>query len=158
MKIKLNHILSAIVIMLLALCTASVYAPIRFDRIKTEREAAVKERLMAIRKAQEAYRKANGMYAGSFSALVGNRLIADSMQFVPYSEGEKFSMTATVHTGKSGKPVPLVECGAEYKSYLKGLDENRIEGLTEKAYERGAYPGLKFGDITTPNDNAGNWE
>lgn len=158
MKIKLNYILSAIAAMLLALCVASVYAPIRFDKMKAERETAVKERLVAIRKAQEAYRKANGRYAAKFSQLVDSRLIADSMQTVPFSGGEKFTMTATIHTGKSGIPTPLVECGAEYGTYLKGMDGNRIEELTERAYERGAYPGLKFGDITTPNDNAGNWE
>lgn len=157
-KIKLNYILSAITVALLALCVASVYGPIRFDSQKRERETAVKERLAAIRKAEEAYRLRYGTYAESFSKLTENRLIGDSMQYVPYSGGKRFELTVSVHTGKSGKPVPLMECGAAYDAYLNGLDEKRIAELTEQANERGDYPGLKFGDITTPNDNAGNWE
>ena len=51
-----------------------------------------------------------------------------------------------------------MECGATYNTYLQGLDENSIREITEEANERGEYPGMKFGDITTPNDNAGNWE
>ena len=54
--------------------------------------------------------------------------------------------------------TPLMECGAPYESYLNGLDENLIRELTEKADEKGEYPGLRIGDTTTPNDNAGNWE
>ena len=42
--------------------------------------------------------------------------------------------------------------------HLSGLDENSIANLIEEANNAGRYPGLKIGDITTPNDNAGNWE
>lgn len=158
MKIKINHILSAIALLLCALCCASVMAPLRFDRARAEREAAVKSRLMAIRQAQEAYRRANGTYAASFAQLIASRLITDTMQYVPYSGGERFELTATVHTGKTGNAIPLMECGAQYAEYLKGLDENRISQLTEKAYSLGRYPGLKVGDAEIPNDNAASWE
>lgn len=77
---------------------------------------------------------------------------------MPYSEGQEFELSASVHTGKSGAAVPVMECGAPYDAYLQGLDENSIRELTEEANGRGEYPGMKFGDITTPNDNAGNWE
>lgn len=158
MKIKINHILSAIAAVLLALCVMSVWRPVRFGSVRSEREAAVKARLMEIRKAEEAYKKLNGSYAGSFRQLVGSRLLADSLRFVPYSEGKEFELTATVHTGKSGTPTSIMECGAPYASYLDGLDENAVREITEEANSRGEYPGLKFGDITQPNDNAGNWE
>ena len=54
--------------------------------------------------------------------------------------------------------MPLMECGAQYQQYLNGLDENSIANLVEAANEAGLYPGLKIGDLITPNNNAGNWE
>lgn len=51
-----------------------------------------------------------------------------------------------------------MECSAAYDDYLKGLDKNSIDNLTQAANESGRFPGLKFGDTTQPNDNAGNWE
>lgn len=158
MKIKINHILSAIAAALLVLCVMSVWSPIRFSDIRSRREAAVKARLVEIRKAEETYKKMNGCYAGSFRQLADCRLLADSTRFIPYSGGEEFELTATVHTGKSGTPTSIMECGAPYTAYLKGLDENSVKEITEEANSRGEYPGLKFGDITQPNDNAGNWE
>ena len=157
-KIKLNHILSAIAAILAVLCFFSIYSPVRFGRKKAEREAAVKARLMEIRRAEEAFRKANGVYAGSFSQLAGAGLLADSMRYVPYGEGAEFELSVTISRGQSGSMTPLMECGAPYESYLNGLDENLIRELTEKADEKGEYPGLRIGDTTTPNDNAGNWE
>ncbi len=157
-KIKLNHILSAIVAALCALCVASVCSPIRFGQERQKREAAVKERLTAIRKAEEQFRNRNGVYAGSFGQLAAQDLLADSMQYVPYGGGRTFELTATVSRGATGTMTPMMECGATFDAYLNGLDANRIKELTESANEKGEYPGLKIGDTTTPNDNAGNWE
>ena len=50
-----------------------------------------------------------------------------------------------------------MECGAEYESYLDGLDEESIQQKIEEANYAGNYPGLKIGDLTTDNNNAGNW-
>lgn len=158
MKIKINHILMAMAAVLLLLCWWSVYRPIHFADEKSEREAAVKQRLLEIRRAEEAYRQRQGTYAGTFSQLVASSLLADSMRFIPYSGGKEFELAATVLTGKSGSTTPVMECGAPYSSYLDGLAQNSIAELTEEADRRGEYAGLKIGDITTPNDNAGNWE
>ena len=72
-------------------------------------------------------------------------------------DGKKFSLAATTIVSKSGKQIPLMECGAAYEDFLDGLDENAIQELTEQANYAGEYPGLKIGDITTDNNNAGNW-
>lgn len=157
-KIKLNHILSAIVVGLLILCWASVYTPMHFNNVKNERERAVKERLIAIRKAEEIFKQRNGTYAATFKQLIDCKLLADSMQYVPYSDKQTFELTTTIHMGKSKTPVSLMECGTQYAVYLNGMDEKQIKDITEEANDRGDFPGLKIGDITTPNDNAGNWE
>lgn len=54
MKIKLNHILAAIVVVLLALCWASVRRPMHFADQRKQREAEVIQRLTEIRKAEKA--------------------------------------------------------------------------------------------------------
>ena len=43
---------------------------------------------------------------------------------------------------------------AAVENYISALkDKNKVD----KAMISGAYPGLKIGDITTDNNNAGNW-
>ena len=78
-------------------------------------------------------------------------------QYIPYSDGKKFTLSATTIVSKSGKQIPLMECGASYEDFLNGLDENAVQELIDNAMISGAYPGLKIGDITTDNNNAGNW-
>ncbi len=158
MKLKINHILSAICIVLAVLSMASVVRPLRFDRERLHREAKVKHCLCEIRKAETAYLRLYGNYTSSLERLVESGLLSDSLKTVPFSDGKGYDISVSVYTGKSGKAVPIMECGASFKTYLHGLDENRIKELTEQADSRGEYPGLKFGDITMANDNVGNWE
>ena len=130
---KNNYLLTACVLVLLVLISLSIYSPIRFGKQQALRERAVKERLLKIRR-------------------------ADSLQFIPYSEGKRFELSADVKIGKSGRQMPVMECGANYADYLSDLDADQTAGPMEEANNSGRYPGLKIGDILTPNNNAGNWE
>lgn len=158
--IKINHsyILSLLAVALCVVCVMSVYTPIHFSEQQEQREQAVKHRLMKIRNAEERYRGRHGEYAADFKTLVGSGLLADSLQYIPYTEKQRFDLAATTIIGKSGRQVPLMECGAKYGDYLVGLDQNSIANLIEEANNAGRYPGLRIGDIATPNDNAGSWE
>lgn len=51
-----------------------------------------------------------------------------------------------------------MECRAKYVDFLDGLDRNSVANVIEDANSSGGFPGLKIGDINTPNNNAGNWE
>lgn len=157
-KFNMNYVLGALAVALAVTCVLSIHAPMRFDGLRAEREQAVKERLVRIRYAEERYRQANGTYTDDFNELVRGGYLADSLQYVPFSGGKKFDIAVNMQTGKSGRQIPLMECGAEYGEYLDGLDGNSISNLVEEAESAGRYPGLKIGDLTTPNDNAGNWE
>lgn len=157
-KINNNYVLGACAVILLAMCLLSVLQPIHFERQLAEREAVVKERLLKIRTAEENYKRKHGAYAGDLGVLVRGKYLADSLQYIPFSEGKKFSLSATTLIGKSGKQTPLMECSAAYKDYLQGLNEDEIQAATEKANNMGDFPGLKIGDITTDNNNAGNWQ
>ncbi len=159
MRLKVNKTccLAGCVFLLVLLCLMSIGSPIYFEKQKTKRENAVKERLMTIRTAEEKYRAKHGVYASSFKELARSGLLADSLCDIPGVEGQRFSLTATTLPGKSGKAIPVMECGATYKQYLDGLDKSIVEELTAEANANGRFPGLKIGDIETPNDNVGNW-
>ena len=156
-KININYILGACATILFLLCLLSIYQPLHFQSELTKREAVVKERLIKIRTAEEKYKNRHGAYTGDFANLVKERLLADSLQYIPFSDGKRFSLAASTQVAKSGKQVPLMECAATYEDYLDGLNEDNIQEITEKANAMGNFPGLKIGDLTTDNNNAGNW-
>lgn len=88
----------------------------------------------------------------------------DSLAFVPFSDGDSIKMAAIVKT-VSGVKVPLFEASMTYKSLLKGMDNQLRINLdaaekdkNEKKYGTPDFSGLKVGSVTTPNNNAGNWE
>ncbi|MCD8202851.1 MAG: hypothetical protein LUD48_04355 [Prevotella sp.] len=158
MKINNNHILAILVVALAVVCVLCITTPIRFEKQQERREQVVKERLIQIRLAEERFKNAHGYYADDFKTLISSGVLADSLQYVPFTEGTQFALMATMYTTKSGRQLPLMECGTTYDEYLTGLDKHSVSGLIEKATNMGKYPGLKIGDITTPNENAGNWE
>lgn len=110
-----------------------------------------------IRTAEERYKARHGGYSGDFQTLIKGKYLQESLLYIPYSDGKKFTLSATTIVSKSGKQIPLMECGASYEDFLNGLDENAVQELIDNAMISGAYPGLKIGDITTDNNNAGNW-
>ncbi|MCH4146919.1 MAG: hypothetical protein LKG25_01690 [Prevotella sp.] len=158
MKIKINYILSLAVILLVILCILSVCSPMRFQKEQDKRETAVKGYLVKIRFAEEQYLKKKGTYCNSLKALVDSGYMADSLQYIPFSGRKAFALSTTMMREKSGRQIPLMECSANMGDYLKGLDDNQVQNLINEANESGAFAGLKIGDTSTPNDNAGNWE
>jgi hypothetical protein len=158
MHIKLNHLLTFAVILLAVVAYLSVSRPLRFEEQREQREQTVKERLAIIRNAAERYHADSGHYASSFDQLVGARYLVDSLRIIPFSDGETFHLSAIIRTTPLGGDESLMECGAEYAQYLKGLPEEEVSALTEEALTRGAYPGVCIGSLTENNHNAGNWE
>ncbi len=83
--------------------------------------------------------------------------IVDSIQYIPFSGKQKFSMTAII--GRvSGVDVPLFEATAPFDILLNGLNKQLIINLKSDRETTGRFPGLKVGSIEAPNNNAGNWE
>ena len=69
MKIILKILLVAAIGALIYMCVQSITTPINFDKEQKERERAIVERLIEIRKAQIGYRNRVGSFAGSFEDL-----------------------------------------------------------------------------------------
>ena len=54
--------------------------------------------------------------------------------------------------------MTLMECSADYRDYLHGMDKDLVDKAVSDALKKGRFTGLKFGDIDTNGDNIGNWE
>lgn len=155
-KININYILGSCVIVMLVLCLLCVWQPMSFDRVRAEREKTVRQRIAQIMSAEERYRKQHGVYTGSLDSLVQGRWIADSLQYIPYSDKKKFHLAATINVERNGQQTSLVECGATFEDYLYGMDADAVSQLTEQATYAGEYPGLKSGDISKGNNDKAN--
>ena len=88
--------------------------------------------------------------------------VADSMRYIPFSQGDTFELIACPNTTRSGSIIQVMECNAPDSSFLKGMGKagkRLIYNRYEQANAKGAYPGLKIGDAGNNwNNNAGNWE
>lgn len=81
MKTALNIVFAIIIVVLAYLIVESIMKPIRFNKEKDIREAAIKERLIDIRTAQEAFKSVKSRYTGSFDTLI-TFLKTDSLPLV----------------------------------------------------------------------------
>ena len=81
----------------------------------------------------------------------------DSLFFIPFSGGQPVQMESVIKM-VSGVPVPLFEARMPYKALLKGLDNQLRINLDAERRDQNKYEGLQVGSVTTPNNNAGNWE
>ena len=88
--------------------------------------------------------------------------VADSLRYIPFSQGDTFEIIAVPNTTRSGTIIQVMECNAPDSCFLKGMGKagsRLIYNRNEEANAKGAYPGLKIGDAGNNwNNNAGNWE
>jgi len=154
-----NLLLGFLVCALLIAIIASVLKPMSFNDTAAKRETEVIERMKVIRSAEARYRKINnGVFCSSIDSLVMQGYLADSLKYIPYSDGKKFEISTNFITNSNGSNVHVMECRAYYEDYLKGLSEEYVADMTNEAVANGFFPGVKFGDLTMPSDNRGNWE
>ncbi len=93
------------------------------------------------------------IYFSALDSLKKMNINLDSLPFVPYSGGKKFSIKAGVIDYQKTK-VNVVEVGTKYKDFM-----GKYADKAYKKYETGYDPDnlVKFGDLNSPN-LTGNWE
>ena len=228
MKKVFNVLLALCVVGLLFICWRSIQDDIDFNKEVTERENAVKERLLQIRAAEEEWKlqsevgdycdslfklvefvrngripkvvkegvlsdeqmekglteakaaaivnsgdqaaiKANGLegfrrdttWVQLSDSLFGPDFCADSLRYIPFSQGDTFRLQSFTNLTRSGTLQYVMECCAPDSSFLKGMGrmgDRLIINRRQLADDMGNYPGLKIGDLNNWNNNAGNWE
>lgn len=70
MKTVIKVLLSISIVLLTYLCIMSVMTPIRFEESKTEREKAIIQRLIDIRKVELEFKDQKGRFTASFDTLI----------------------------------------------------------------------------------------
>ena len=153
-------------IIILALATAVTSLVIMFfytmklaeAREIEEREKRVIDYLSAIRNAELRYRQVHAVYCGSVDSLAEEGFIPDSVRYIPYSNGKKFAIRVENRKKANNEMMTLMECSADYRDFLNGMDKDVVERAVRNAQDKGRFTGLKFGDIDNNSDNIGNWE
>lgn len=98
-------------------------------------------------------------YVSVKSSIFGDNFDTSDFDIVPNTNNQaKFDLKSTIFLTKSNVEVPLFEASVPYDVYLKGLNRQQIVNLNEEAKTLKKFAGLKVGDISSPNNNAGNWE
>lgn len=94
------------------------------------------------------------------SALISRNVWAwiDSIQYVPFAPNDTFELELGSVTTASGYEMSLFEARVAYEVYLQGLDDGELANKIQERKDMEKYPGLKVGDATQANNNAGNWE
>lgn len=69
MKIVLQILLAAAIVLLTYMCYESIMTPIRFDKVNEARTKAITTRLIDIRKAQIEFKNRHGVHAANFDEL-----------------------------------------------------------------------------------------
>ena len=78
---------------------------------------------------------------------------------IPFSDGKQFELEVNNdYKTSQGIRVPLFEARAPFESYLGDLNKQELVNLIDREQKLEHYPGLKVGDVFSPNNNAGNWE
>lgn len=146
MKLNLhnNVLLAACVIVLAVLCFMSVDRPLSFSNEQKQREKVVERQMDKIVRAEQQYRRRKGVYTRSFDVLTAEGLLNKDDRYVPFSKKQCFELDATTEVGKSGKIIPQLTCGTRYTVYLQGLDEDKINELSNLAVAMGNYPGIQL--------------
>lgn len=91
-------------------------------------------------------------------SVFGSSYAIDSIRFVPFGNGEQFTMEISCDTSKAGAPQWLFEARTPFETYLSGINDQEMKNLIIKEKKLNRYCGLKVGDVEKANNNAGNWE
>ncbi len=102
--------------------------------------------------------KRDTIWVAMADTIFGSKYNADSLRYVPFGNGVEFEMAIKEDSTKSGAKFYLFEAKTPYTAYLSGLNDQEMNTLIDSQEKLNKYPGLKVGDIVTPNNNAGNWE
>ncbi len=85
----------------------------------------------------------------------------ENLRYVPGTNKKaQFLMEAGIITTESKVVIPVVECRVPYKMFLDtvAFRQEIINLIDDDVNNFNRYPGVKFGSMTTGNNEAGNWE
>jgi len=97
-------------------------------------------------------------YTTVLDSIFAPQFPVDSLRYVPYLGDTEFKMEAANVETASGVAVEVFEASVLNDVFLKGLDEQLITNYNVLREKITGFPGMRVGNVTEPNNNAGNWE
>ena len=102
-------------------------------------------------------------FISTLDSLYEDGYAIDSLQFVPFTDGKKFTLGAIIlsvgsKVGESTLKVPVFEAKVLNSVLLNGLNRQLRINLDDEAIKMDRYIGLKVGSLEQNINNAGNWE
>jgi len=83
----------------------------------------------------------------------------DRLAIIPFSNNVQFDIAVDNEFRNAlDIRIPLFEVRAPWRAYLHDLDRQLLINEEHFARELNRFPGLMVGDVSAPNNNAGNWE
>ena len=82
----------------------------------------------------------------------------DQLRFVPGMDNVQFKMASAKVMTTSLVLVNVFEAYVTNDVFLRDLDRQLVVNYNEQRMKTTGFPGMKVGDVKTPNNNAGNWE
>jgi len=90
-------------------------------------------------------------------SLFGEKFPIDSLPYVPYTDGVKFTMKSSKILTSSNLEVEVVEAYVMYKDLLAGLDPQLVVNYIDEQFIITGFKGVKFGSLEE-GTLTGNWE
>ena len=90
-------------------------------------------------------------------SLFGKGFNADSLQYVPYTEGVKFHMESGSILTSSNLTVQVIEAYVMYDDLLNGMDKQLVVNYKDERMKIVGFEGVKFGSMEE-GTLTGNWE
>jgi len=78
--------------------------------------------------------------------------------YIPYTDHQKYEVLVDNGFTQKGAVLPLCEVRAHFDTWMGDQDAQERFNLVDKEEKLEHYPGLRFGNVYEPNNNAGNWE
>jgi hypothetical protein len=82
----------------------------------------------------------------------------DNIRYIPYTDGEEFTLGAGEIETASKVKVKVFECYARYNVLYNGMDEQLIVNYIDEKTKYGGFDGIRVGSLIETTNNAGNWE
>jgi hypothetical protein len=93
-----------------------------------------------------------------YDSLFKEGYVADSLRYVPMSEGDTFMMGSGKIMTASKVEVQVFELSVSNDILLRGLDKQLSINFRTDWRESTKFDGLKIGSLTEATNNAGNWD
>ena len=132
----------------------------KYDSIEIQRKTGsyVQDEMTEAEAIHQGLVKISSTMVSVHDSLFKNEPNIDKLQFVPYTNGQKFVLEAGQIISSSSVKVKVFEVYVLYRILLNGMNSQLVNNYIAEKERVMGFPGLKIGSMTQVTNNNGNWE